>query len=362
MNRNRLNKLKESMQKNGLNQLIISDEWSIYYLTDTKFSTGHRFIGLLVSLDKNEQLYLHEMFPTNGLEKEIDIVKWKDTDDYLKMLATQLDSTKSIGVDKYLEARYLLPLQALTNSSNFVLGSYVIDHLRGIKDSEEIKLMENASRINDQAMMQLQAYIHNTQGSITEEMVRAQLEKIYAQYTDEGYSFAPIVGFGKNAANPHHKVDDTVLEKGNCIVLDIGCYKDKYASDMTRTIFYQEVSDFKRKIYEIVKQAHILAAAAIKPGVKASDIDKVARDYISNQGYGEYFTHRLGHFIGMEVHEAGDISASNDQVLEVGNIFSIEPGIYLADEEVGVRIENLYVVEADGARSLNQVSLDLVVV
>jgi Xaa-Pro dipeptidase len=138
--------------------------------------------------------------------------------------------------------------------------------------------------------------------------------------------------------------------------------KDNYASDMTRTIFYKGVSDFDKEIYEIVKEANLRATAFVKPGVKCSEIDAQARDYITEKGYGEYFNHRLGHFIGMEVHEAGDISGSNDNIVKEGMIFSIEPGIYIRDKAIGVRIENLVLVTKDGCVSLNEIPIDLKIV
>jgi Xaa-Pro dipeptidase len=130
---------------------------------------------------------------------------------------------------------------------------------------------------------------------------------------------------------------------------------------MTRTFFYKEVSDKGREVYETVKEANQRAIDLVKPGVKLSDIDAAARDYITEKGYGEYFTHRLGHFIGIDCHETGDVSGANDNVAEVGNVFSIEPGIYIPGE-VGVRIEDLVIVTEDGCENLNHYSKDLEVI
>ncbi|WP_423363604.1 M24 family metallopeptidase [Mycoplasma sp. P36-A1] len=359
MIKNRYDRIINSMKENNINQIVVTDEWSIYYMTNVQFHTGHRMIALILSQDKAPILYIHEMFPTEKLSEDIIVKKWKDTDNYIQALYDDLETDKVIGVDKFMEARYLIPLQDRGLAHPFVVGSFVIDRIRALKDEKEIKLMENASRINDETMIKIQEFIHTYKGDITEELVKDKIAEYYAEQTDEGFSFSPIVGFGKNAADPHHKIDNTKLQPKDCVVLDIGCYKDKYASDMTRTIFYKEVSDLHREIYEIVKEANLRAHAAVKPGVKASTIDKIARDYITEMGYGKYFTHRLGHFIGMEVHEAGDISASNDQILEVDNIFTIEPGIYIYDKNIGVRLENIVIVEKEGARSLNKISLDL---
>ncbi|MFQ8698467.1 MAG: M24 family metallopeptidase, partial [Peptoniphilus harei] len=123
-----------------------------------------------------------------------------------------------------------------------------------------------------------------------------------------------------------------------------------------------EVSDRAREIYEIVKEANLRGIAAAKPGNKMSDVDNAARSYIEEKGYGKYFTHRTGHSIGLECHEEGDVSSVNDSIIEVGQIFSIEPGIYLLEEGIGVRIEDLVLITEDGCEVLNKVSKDLKVV
>ena len=141
----------------------------------------------------------------------------------------------------------------------------------------------------------------------------------------------------------------------------MGCRVNDYCSDMTRTFFYQSVTEKQREVYEVVKRANLAAQAAMKPGMRFCDIDKVARDIITEAGYGPNFTHRLGHCIGIEVHDAGDVSAANQDVVEEGMIFSCEPGIYLPGE-FGVRIEDLMLITRDGAMSLNKDSKELEII
>lgn len=346
------------MKENQLNQLIICDAGSIYYLTGKMFHTGHRMLALLISLDKEPVLFIHEMFPT-GIIEGVRVHHWKDTDDYLKDLYNELDSNKQVAVDKFFEARFVIGIMNFGLTNDLKVGSYIIDDIRAVKDENEITLMEKSSEINDKVMTKLQDYIGTCQGDITENHLKEKLVSLYKEYTTEGLSFDPILSFGANAGDPHHEVDDTVLQEGNCIILDMGCIKNNYASDMTRTVFYKSVSDFDREIYEIVKEANIRATNFIKPGVKFSEIDAMARDYITEKGYSKFFTHRLGHFIGMEVHEAGDVSGLNHSTAKEGMIFSVEPGIYIKEKGIGVRIENLVLVTKDGCRSLNNVSLDL---
>ncbi|MDR1782284.1 MAG: aminopeptidase P family protein [Bacilli bacterium] len=354
----RFNKVIENMKDSNINQFIICDPGSIYYLTNQLYHTGHRMLALLISLDKEPELFIHEMFPTRDL-KDIKVNYFKDGDDSLKMLYQALDKTKQVVVDKYFDARYVIGLRNFGLDLPIEVGSYLIDDLRGVKTDKEIELMKNASKINDKVMLELQDYISKATDKITELALEKVLSQLYAKYTDEGYSFNPIIAFGINATDPHHVTDNTVLKKGDCIVIDIGCVKENYCSDMTRTCFYQEVSEFNKNIYNIVKEANEKAMALVKPGIKFSEIDAIARNFITKQGYGEYFNHRLGHFIGTECHEAGDVSGINNNLVKEGNIFSIEPGIYIRDKKIGVRLENLVVVTKDGCESLNKISLDL---
>ena len=137
-----------------------------------------------------------------------------------------------------------------------------------------------------------------------------------------------------------------------CVLLDVGGIYDGYCSDMTRTFFTAEPTEEERKVYELVRAANEAAEAIIKPGVRLCDIDAAARNVIAAAGYGEQFTHRLGHFIGLEDHEFGDVSSNFDRPVEEGMCFSIEPGVYL-EGKFGVRIEDLVIVTKDGCEVLN---------
>ena len=166
------------------------------------------------------------------------------------------------------------------------------------------------------------------------------------------YSFPPLVAFGANAADPHHSPDNTVIKPGDCVLFDVGCIKDGYCSDMTRTFYFKTVSDEHRKVYETAKAANETAISKIHPGVEIRNLDKAARDLITDAGWGPNFTHRLGHFIGMSCHEFGDVSSANTWETKPGMIFSIEPGIYLTGD-TGVRVEDLVLVTEDGVEVLN---------
>jgi Xaa-Pro dipeptidase len=216
--------------------------------------------------------------------------------------------------------------------------------------------MREASRVNDLAMAE---FIKNVRAGITERQLASTMEATYRRLgADGGFSFDPLVSFGKNAAIGHHEPDDTPLKEGDCVLIDVGCRKDSYCSDMTRTFFFKNVTEQNRKIYDIVRRANQAAEVMIRPGVRFCDIDQAGRDVIEKAGYGKEFTHRLGHSIGIEVHEVGDVSCANTDEVRPGMIFSVEPGVYL-EGETGVRIEDLVLVTEDGCEILNHFSKDL---
>ena len=231
---------------------------------------------------------------------------------------------------------------------------------RTVRDDQTKKeLMRESSRLNDIAMERLVPWVAK---GLTEKELNAKIREIYKELGCEDVSFDPITAYAKGAADPHHVTDDSKGKRGDCVILDIGAFKDNYASDMTRTVFIGEVSDRAKEIYDIVVEANRRGIEAAKPGNRMCDVDLAARNYIEEKGYGQYFTHRTGHSIGLEDHEFGDVSSVNEDIIQVGQCFSVEPGIYLADEGIGVRIEDLVIITEDGCEVLNHYTKDLIVV
>lgn len=339
-------------------QVLVSDPAAIHYLCEKWFYPGERFLGLLLVKDREPLLYLNELFP---LEEDLGIrrITFSDTDDIIGLIAQELDPDAGLGVDKNLTARFLLPMIDRKIASSFFSGSLAVDRARAVKDPEEIEKMKKASLVNDQAMAVFKTLIHD---GVTEKEVADQLLGIYQSMGASGYSFDPIVSFGRNCANPHHMPDDTVVQEGDAVLFDVGCVVDGYCSDMTRTFFYKKVpTEAQINIYELVRKANESAEAILQKGIRLCDIDKTARDIISDGGYGAYFTHRLGHFIGTEVHEYGDVSAAFENLTEPGNTFSIEPGIY-DPNTLGCRIEDLVLITEDGCEILNHYPHDIEII
>lgn len=352
-----LERLLTAMETEGLQQMIVSDPMSIYYLTGNRIAPGERMLALLVKLDGGHKLIVNDLFrQTRNPGGEV--VYYNDIDDCVAVLAGFADKAASIGIDKCWPSQFLLRLQAL-GFTNCVNGSLILDAVRRIKSAEEQEKMRHASRINDAVMnwMVKSAAVPHTEAELD-----AIARSYYKDMGCEDVSFAPIVSFGGNAADPHHEPDGTHSRRGDCLVLDIGGLKDGYCSDMTRTVFLGEVSQRQREIYEIVREANLRGIAAAKPGARMKDVDIAARSYIESKGFGKYFTHRTGHSIGLEVHEAGDVSAVNEEVIRPGQVFSVEPGIYIPEENIGVRVEDLVLITDTGCEVLNHFTKDLLVV
>ena len=348
MKQQRIGRVLAQLEKMGLEQMLITDPMSIYYLTDVYILPFERFYGLYINRAGRQVLFLNKLFTIpNGVL--VEKIWYSDTDPVTDLVAECIDPALTLGVDKDLHARFLLPLMEKKAAAGFVNGSLAIDLTRGIKDEDEQKMMRVSSHINDLAMEQFKGLIHD---GVTEKQVADQMLQIYLDLGADGYSFTPIVSFGANAADPHHEPDDTVIREGDCVLFDVGCIKDGYCSDMTRTFYYKQVSGHCREVYDLVRKANESAEEKIRPGVPLYELDGTARRVISEQGYGEYFNHRLGHFIGLSEHEFGDVSSANDWLAQPGMIFSIEPGIYLPGD-TGVRIEDLVLVTEDGVERLN---------
>lgn len=346
------------MEEKGVPQMIVTDPVAIYYLIGVKISPGERLLVLYLNINGTHRIMINELFPQSK-EVGVEIIWYNDMQDGVKMLSSLVETGKIIGIDKSWSAGFLLRLQELCDGCKFVNGSTIVDGVRKIKDAKEIELLRESSRINDKVMERLVPLVAK---GYTEKELDIFVRNCYKEYGCEGVSFSPITAYGVNGADPHHKTDNSKGVLGDGIVLDIGGFKNHYASDMTRTVFLGTVSQRQRDVYEVVKEAQLRGIAAAKPGNRMKDVDKACRDYITEKGFGPYFTHRTGHSCGLEDHEYGDVSSANDDVICIGQCFSIEPGIYLPDESIGVRIEDLVIITEKGCEVLTRYTKDLIVV
>jgi len=208
--------------------------------------------------------------------------------------------------------------------------------MAAIKSDEELKNIKKACDIAEKSWLAVLPFIKE---GITEKQLAAELEYNFRKNGAGGTSFDTIVAFGKNAAVPHHETGDTKLKKNECVLMDFGCTYKGYCSDMTRTMFFGTPDEEFEKVYLAVLLAHKTAAEKIKAGITGKDADKYARDVLDSLGYGKYFTHSLGHGIGVNIHEFPTLSPKGEATLEDGMVFSDEPGVYI-NGKFGVRIED----------------------
>ena len=224
-----------------------------------------------------------------------------------------------------------------------------VEVLRQIKDARETRTIRRASRIALDALEFIQDIL---QPGIREVEVAAELERFIRYEGALGPAFETIVAFGPNAAHPHHITSGRKLLAGEMALIDMGVAYEGYKSDLTRTFILGKITPLARKVYDVVRKAQEKAIKAVRPGVRTSSVDKVARAHIARNGFGAYFGHNLGHGVGLEVHEAPTLSSLKDTVLQPGMIFTVEPGIYLPGK-LGVRIEDMVRVTEKGAEVLS---------
>lgn len=346
MYRERLNKIANKMKQRQIDQLLVTAEDSIYYLTGQHIHPGERLLVAAIDQHANLTLYTHQMFACTLEHGEV--VYYRDEDAPVEKLASALVGATLIGVDKTMRAQFLLRLMDLV-SAKYIIGSAAVDDVRLLKDTDELKRMRQASLLNDQAMAKVYQLI--AKGNDSELEMQRKIEEIFIELGAEKNSFTPIICYGAAASEPHHLCDNQRLQ-GGAVIVDMGCVYRDYCSDMTRSFYRGEPTDDYKRAYQAVLDANLAAIDKVAPGVPLSDIDLAARSVIEQAGFGEYFIHRTGHGIGIDVHEFPDVSATSEAVCQVGMVFSIEPGIYIPGQ-FGIRIEDLVTVTADGCEVLN---------
>lgn len=364
MSNNRLEILKHTLIQNHLDAFLISDPFAISYYYDIEFDPNERIWLMIVQPDQQPILIANELFVFE--QPEGTKVHWiKDGDSIVDCLESSgfLSSSSpslTIGVDKSMIAGWLMPLMEAFPQITWQLAGDIVDNQRAIKSSEELTALKEVANITDRSIARLIEEVI-PYGPSEIEACEA-LKKIFVEEgANGGLSFEPIIAYGANGADPHHVPDHTLPHLGDSIIIDVGCRHNFYCSDMTRTVYYEQPSQEALTIYQTVKRAQELGFEAVSVDQPLSQVDLAGRNYISQAGYGQYFTHRIGHFIGRQCHEKGDVSSVNDQLIQNGNAFSIEPGIYLPGN-TAVRIEDIFIVHDGKAERLNNYSHELQII
>jgi Xaa-Pro aminopeptidase len=310
----------------------------------------------------------------------VELVSWEETEDPFNLVAQLLGAAKSrpeiqlgalggtwgrlggLLVSDHLWASFLLRLQAAVPDAAFGLASSVLAPLRAVKDAEEVALLRRAAHAADQVVDAVTT--GRLVGRSEAELAHEVRERLVEAGHDEA-SFA-IVASGPNAASPHHEASDRTVAVGEPIVFDIGGRLEGYCSDITRTVWVAGDSgsgpdDEFSRLYGVLEQAQAEATRTVAVGTSCQAIDGVARRIISEAGFGANFIHRTGHGIGLEVHEEPYLVEGNEQPLQAGHAFSVEPGIYL-EQRYGARIEDIVVCTSSGPDVLNRSPRELRIV
>jgi Xaa-Pro dipeptidase len=361
----RIEKLQSSLAAAGLDGLVLNPGPTLAYLTGLHFHLMERPVVAIFSREEAPVLVLPELElgKTTALPYALKTCAYGENPaqwgDVFRQAGTLTSlQGRRIGVEptglRFLELR--LVEEALPGS-RFLSAQAVLASLRMIKDSSELALMRSAAVMAQDA---LKAVIPLIKVGMTERELAAELTlQLLRTGSDGELPFAPIIASGPNSANPHAVPSSRSLVEGDLLVIDWGAADQAYFSDLTRTVAIGEVDPELERIAEVTIQANSAGRAAIRPGIPAGDVDRAARAVIEAAGYGPYFFHRTGHGLGLQEHEEPYIFGDNDQVLEPGMTFTIEPGIYLPGRG-GVRIEDDVVVTSSGGESLSDIPRDLI--
>lgn len=360
---NKLQQLETYLKENHYDAAFITTPDNVFYFSNFKSDPHERLLGIMVFKDAKPFLICPKMETLDaqsaGWNEEI--IGHLDTDNPWQLIAQAIEarglSIASLAIEKsHLTVERLEALQELYPEMAFARLDDQLNRMRVIKDESEIEKMRKAAQLADYAIEVGCKEI--AEGKTEMEILTAIENAIKAKGCH--MSFDTMVLSGPKTASPHGTPGDRKIQNGDMILFDLGVIYEGYCSDITRTVAFGDVSEAQKEIYNTVRQACDNAVAAVKPGVRAMDLDKIARDTISNAGYGDYFTHRLGHGLGISVHEFPSVTGTNEMVLEPGMVFTIEPGIYKADI-TGVRIEDDVVVTADGVEVLTKFTKDLII-
>jgi Xaa-Pro dipeptidase len=366
MHRERLDKLTQLILANGLDGMALVPGPNMAYFSGIDSHLSERPILLFILADDEPAIIIPSLEAMKAEAAGIaadHIFAWSDEEGFrgaFQQACARLElSDCLLGVEAYhmriLESETLHRYAPGLQTSH---ADDIIAQIRMVKDDSEIAAMKRAVAVAEAAMKALLPQIKAGQ---TEKQVAAMLTRLLLEGGADSIAFGPIVSAGPNSASPHATPTERPLQNGDLLVIDWGVYVDGYPSDITRTFAVGAVDEELAHIHQIVRQANKAGKAAAHPGAAGQDVDRAARAVIETAGYGQYFIHRTGHGLGLEVHEPPNMVEGNTEPLLVGNVFTVEPGIYLP-QRGGVRIEDNLLITPDGHRSLTSMTRELLTV
>ncbi|MCR8852759.1 M24 family metallopeptidase [Lysinibacillus fusiformis] len=359
----KVEEIQSYLQQHHIDAAFITTPDNVFYVSGFKSNPHERLLGVMIFKDAEPFLICPQMEIPDAKAAgwSYEVIGHQDTDNSMEILAEAITSREiqptTFAIEKaQLIVERLETLQQSFPQANFVRIDEKINAMRVIKDESELDKLRKAAELADYAIEIGCKEI--AEGKTEMEILTA----IESAIQDKGckMSFETMVLSGPKTASPHGHPGARKIEKGDMVLFDLGVIYDGYCSDITRTVAFGEPSEAQKEIYHAVLAANQNAVSAVKPGVRAMDLDKIARDTITEAGFGEYFTHRLGHGLGISVHEFPSVTGTNDMTMEEGMVFTIEPGIYKSDV-TGVRIEDDVVVTKDGVEVLTKFPKDLII-
>jgi Xaa-Pro aminopeptidase len=359
----RVARLKREGKKRGLSGFIISTTPNMKYFTGLSLLAIERFAAVIIPIDSDPAMVVPELEEekAKSLSAIKNIQKFTDAEgpeNLIKSMLKGLHLTRGkLGVEGFLPYKFSRMISKAAPKADLAEASNIFAELRIIKTPFELELMRKAAEITARG---IEAGVKAIRVGATELDVGFEIERTIKQSGGESVPFCLVLR-GPNAALPHGSTSKAKIQNGDSVIMDVGATVDEYFGDLTRTVFVGSASAKQREIYDIVLRAQEKAIAVAKPGIPASNVDKAARGVIKEAGYGERFTHRVGHGLGLEVHEEPSVTATCKTVLKPGMAFTVEPGIYLP-QEFGVRIEDNIAVTEEGRMTIGACEKTLTII
>jgi Xaa-Pro aminopeptidase len=329
-------------------------------VVNVRWLTGFTGSNALALVGANQRRFITDFrYLTQSAEQVDELWEREIATELLKQAVEGLPGDRPLRLgfdDAHLSVKQHAQLAELVpDGVELVAAGAIVERLRAVKDAAEIDAIRAAAKLADDALEEV--LVGGLVGR-TELEVALDLEMAMRRRGAQAVSFPPIVAAGEHGARPHAEPRDVAIAAGTLVVVDWGAHLDGYASDCTRTFATGELDPRDRAVYDLVLHAQEQALAAVRPGPTGKEIDAVARGIIEQAGHGEHFGHGLGHGVGLEVHEGPRLSRQGEDVIAVGNVVTVEPGVYVPGA-VGVRIEDLVAVTADGHEVLTAMSKEL---
>ena len=351
----RVEKLQERLANESLGGMLVTNLTNVRYLSGFTGSAGSCLI-----LDQKSYFISDGRYLTQSKEQVQDMEIIIDTGSHLQIIKDNdlISNGTTLGFEAdFLSVNQMNKLRELFPDTQWEATSRFVEEIAAVKDKSELRAIRAAVDITDEVFDQL---IPELRIGSVERKVAAKISFAYKILGADGDSYDPIVASGPNSALPHAVPSDREFQDGDFVVMDFGALYQGYHADMTRTVAIGSVTDRHREIYSVVQEAQKRGCEAAHAGMTCRELDAVTRDYITEQGYGDYYVHGTGHGLGLEVHTMPRLSQISDDTLLENYVITIEPGIYIP-EFGGVRIEDDVIIQNDGCEILNRSTKDLLV-